>query len=202
MAIQVDHLAVGRWIRLLRPVSDAEGLTFAAGATWRIDAIAADTSTLIVTLRLYAVGSDATMRLDLRAPDGPRLGRMREWFEVVDPPCVVPSGPEPSREPEGLSTLARELRLGDIGAADARVRELAMRPRYAGENLQALAERLEAVARELSAVDLDRAAWIYEQAIDCWHGWGAMATSGGDGAARAPRIEAAQARQAAFLARA
>jgi hypothetical protein len=52
----------------------------------------------------------------------------------------------------------------------------------------------------LSIVDRARAAWVYGRAIDAWYGWGAMATSGGDGAARAPRTEAALARHAVFLA--
>lgn len=34
----------------------------------------------------------------------------------------------------------------------------------------------------------DRAAaeWLYDRAIDCWYGWGSLATRGGDGAARLP----------------
>lgn len=202
MAAQVDHLAAGRWIRLLRPMVDADGLAFAAGGTWRIDAIAVDTSTLTVTFRLHAAGGDVTMRLDLRAPESPRLGRMRDWFEIVDPPADAPPEPEPAPSPRILSTLANELRSGDIAAAEARVRDLAAHRQYGGENLQVLAERLEAVARELSPVDRDRAAWLYDRAIDCWYGWGALATSGGDGTARASRIEAARARHAAFLAKA
>lgn len=200
MATQVDHLAAGRWIHLLRSVVDADGVAFVAGGTWRIDAIESPMGSLIVTFRLFALAGGATMRLDLRAPDGPLLGRMRDWFEVVDPPADAPPEPAPSRTPRILSTLAQALRAGDIGAAEATVRDLAARPEYRGENLEALAERLEAVARELSTVDRERAAWLYDRAIDSWYGWGAMATSGGDGAARATRIEAARARHAAFLA--
>lgn len=200
MGTQVDHLAAGRWIHLLRSVVDADGAAFAAGGTWRIEAIDSPMGSLIVTFRLFAVAGGATMRLDLRAPDGPRLGRMRDWFEVVDPPADAPPEPEPSRPPRALSALASALRSGDIGAAEARVRDLAARPEYRGENLEALAERLEAVARELPPADRERAAWLYDRAIDCWYGWGALATSGGDGAARARRIEAACARHAAFRA--
>jgi len=195
MAVQVDHLMAGRWIRLLRDMADADGVAFTAGGTWRIDAIAVDMATLVVTFSL----GGATMRLDLRAPDGPRLGRMRDWFEVVEPPADAPPEPQP---PRILSPLAIELRSGDVGAAEAVIRHLAARREYRGENLQSLAEALEAVARELSSVDRERAAWLYERAIEAWYGWGSMATSGGDGAARVPRIEAARARHAAFLARA
>lgn len=200
MATQVDHLAAGRWVRVLRSVVDADGVVFAAGGTWRIDAIESQFGSLVVTFRLFAAAGAATMRLDLRAPDGPRLGRMRDWFEVIEPPADAPPEPELPRTPRVLSALAEALRVGDIGEAEARLRDLAARPEYRGENLETLAERLESVARELAAVDRARAGWLYDRAIDCWYGWGAMATSGGDGAARAPRIDAARTRRAAFLA--
>lgn len=196
MAVQVDHLVAGRWIRLLRPVVDADRVAFPTDGTWRIDSIVVDMATLIATLDLRG----ATMRIDLRAPDGPRLGRMRDWFEVIDPPADAAPEPQPEPALRTLSPLATELRSIDLEAAEALVRDLAARPAYRGENLQALAEYLEALARELCSADRDRAAWLYDRAIDAWYGWGAMATSGGDGAARAPRIEAALARHAAFLA--
>lgn len=183
-------------MRLLRPVVDAARRAFAEGSVWHIEAIDADIATMKVTLRLRSCdGEAAVLCLDLRAPDGPRLGRMRDWFEVIDPP--VDSRPELPR-PRDLSALAEALRSDDLVAAESRLRALARD--YEGERLQLFAERLEGVARELAAVDHARAAWLYERAIDAWYGWGAMATSGGDGAARAPRIEAARARHAAFLA--
>lgn len=77
MATQVDHLAAGRWIRLLRSVVDADGLAFAADGTWRIDAIESQMGSLIVTFRLFAMAGGATMRLDLRAPGTPRSWRRR-----------------------------------------------------------------------------------------------------------------------------
>lgn len=182
-------------MRLSRPLVDAMSQAFAEGSVWHIEAIDADVAAMKVTLRLRSCGGEAVLCLDLRAPEGPRLGRMRDWFEVIDPP--VDARPELPR-PRALSALAQTLRSDDLGAAQSRLRGLARD--YDGERLQLFAERLEAAARELAAVDHARAAWLYERAIDAWYGWGAMATSGGDGAARAPLIEAARARHAAFLA--
>ena len=186
-------------MRLLRPVVDAASRVFAEGSTWHIEAIDADVATMKVTLQLRSLDGEATLCLDLRAPDGPRLGRMRDWFDVIDPPADAPrEAPRAAPRAWALSALADALRSDDPAAAESRLRALARD--YDGERLQLFAERLEAIARELAAIDHARAAWLYERAIDAWYGWGAMATSGGDGAARVPRIEAARARHAAFLA--
>lgn len=186
-------------MRVLRSLLDADGRTFTADRVWRIDSIGVDIATMSATLRLWSRDGEDTMHLDLRAAEGPRLGRMREWFEVIEPPADAPVEPDTSK-PATLSPLAMALRLDDLYTAAARLRDLAAKPEHRGEGLRDLAERLEAAARELARVDRDRAEWLYDKAIDAWYGWGSMATSGGDGMYRSTFIEEARKRRASLLA--
>ncbi len=97
--------------------------------------------------------------------------------------------------------LPEELRgvEGPLEEAQSMIARLGAEPRFRGEQLPLLAARLEQAAEALGPTDPARGRWLYERAIDHWYGWGAMATSGGDGAARAPEIRAAERRHKAFL---
>lgn len=81
----------------------------------------------------------------------------------------------------------------------ARIWALAAEEQFCGDNRTDLAQALEVAAKRMAISDVAAAQWLYERAIEVWYSWGAMATSGGDGAARAPHIRAAEARQAALF---
>lgn len=51
----------------------------------------------------------------------------------------------------------------------------------------------------ISEIGVGRTHSVYGKAFDCWHGWGSMATSGGDGTARMVHIKEAQARREKLL---
>jgi len=204
MATTIDHLGADRRVRILRPFRDADGVLHAPPAEWRIVAIGFDPVGFVASFRVAAVEgeSESTVRLDLRRANGPRIGRMREWFEVIAEAegegREPPRGAEPPRL-RRLTPLAQALLAADIAAAERHVRALAHSPSHAGGALSGLARSLEYAAEAILPRDRPRALWVYERAIECWYGWGALATSGGDGAARLPEIEAALARRRALL---
>lgn len=98
--------------------------------------------------------------------------------------------------------LGEIVRLAAAGRdEDARrlIWQMAGEAQYSGDNRTDLAQALEAAAKGLAKSDAAGARWLYERAIEVWYSWGAMATSGGDGASRAPHIRAAEARLAALF---
>ncbi len=99
-----------------------------------------------------------------------------------------------------LREITRLIASGQIDEARARIWQMAGEPHFSGDNRTDLAQALEDAARSLAKNDAAGAHWLYDRAIEVWYSWGAMATSGGDGAARAPHIRAAEARQAALFA--
>jgi hypothetical protein len=88
---------------------------------------------------------------------------------------------------------------GELEAAWAKVMALADLPEFDGEGLQNLAEALEHRAAAVLPLSRPAAVWLYDRAITLWYGWGAMATSGGDGAARRLSIDAAEERRGRLL---
>lgn len=199
MADRLEHLEAGQRVRILRAFPDLFGLWHRPPEEWQIVAIEVDAQSSIAMFRIVVGGGERTVRVDLKRADAPRLGRLGEWFaRVTEPPWPAPAGAAPPIPP-ALAPLHRALLDGDLEAAEASVRALVGTPDYAGEALQVLAEQVEGVASAVLPLRPAAGAWAYERAIVLWYGWGSMATSGGDGAARLPLIKAALRRRDAAL---
>lgn len=200
MALTVDHLRTDAVVKVIRAFRDAGGRVHPPGEQWTLRGMSFDPATLHLTMTV--AGDDGTEQrfvLDLKDVQGPRIGRMREWFEAGEPGGSRPEhhGSRVVRQavPEPLQDVCRLAEAGRWDDARQALQPLFERREFAGENLPNLAGLLEHATACVFPGNHEAACWLYQQAIQCWHGWGALATSGGDGAARMPDIKAALARQ-------
>lgn len=220
MATTVDHLSVNHRLRVIQPFTDANGTRFDTGFEGVISRLDIDWATREIVMEVDGNGDRAHMRFALSATDGPRNGRMREYFEVGDLDAAV----RPRRAGDPPPADARELRpvaipelVGEVLITDpareeealTRVWALAARRRFdeARDQLievngwpDASGERSRSLAGPIGAAAVTHAwdddetvyRWLRDWSINLWYQWGAGATSGGDGAARAVHIRRAE----------
>lgn len=213
----IDHLAAGQRFCVLREFTDAHGFCHRAGEEGSIQDLQLDWANQEIVICWEREGEAETMRFALGAADGPRQGRMREYFAEL--PARARStaargdSPMPSRRrghppvlPELVSEVVRDPR--DRERALQRLWALAGRERFdeADEQLRILtepadlpndclrqwAEALGKMAEaHAAAADWTVYAWLRDRATNLWYAWGSTATSGGEGASRAVVIDAA-----------
>jgi hypothetical protein len=228
MSATIDHLWAWRQVTVRRAFADFEGRRHEVGETWLITRIDYEYPKHHAIFHIEQAGQPDRFTLDLKDKNGPRDNEMREWFDAEDedpelreirltrlreakaavaaqaapkpvPPPVAEKPAEkidPAPILERLSALAEHERYAE---AEAELQRLFKIPHYDSEGLPGLAEALEGLAAEVCPRNRRAAIWLYDRAFDCWHGWGSMATSGGDGTARMYHIKQAQARREKLL---
>lgn len=218
MSCVVDHLAADLRVSIRQDFTDARGVRHGRGETGVIRSLALDWARQEIVLEWERAGGRERMYFALAARDGPGNGRMRAYFEVIEP---SPAPPPPRRReapvvPEPAAQPVTDPRRYAEGFA--RVWALAARGRFdeAEQQLQLILAgedpfggRLEQAAGDMVGVACAHAldpnetiyAWARRRAVDLWYAWGAQATSGGEGMARMESIRAAEQRLAACDAR-
>ncbi|MEO6005234.1 MAG: hypothetical protein ABIZ04_09580 [Opitutus sp.] len=84
MATTVDHLSVDHRVTVLRDFTDAEGITLRAGERGVLRGQSFDQIKLEIHLEIEREHGKVTLRFPLKAPSGPRIGHMKEFFELGD----------------------------------------------------------------------------------------------------------------------
>lgn len=85
MACTIDHLRVDHRVTVIRDFSDLVGVKVRAGETGVLRGLGADLARMEIWIELERDGVRDRLRFALRATDGPRNGRMKEYFEMGDP---------------------------------------------------------------------------------------------------------------------
>ena len=164
-------------------------------------------------------GVKEILPFSLAAKEGPRNGRMRDYFSVGErvplledtlkgrrqseaklrrvPLVVGEPVTEPGRYVEAVDrvwALATQHRFKE---AEEQIQLLVSAPDPVGGQLQSLAGDMVGMA-VAHARDADSAVydWAREKAVDLWYAWGSGATSGGEGTVRRQQIRAAEERLA------
>lgn len=106
MACSVDHLQPGVRVRVLRDFRDARGSQHRAGVEAVIRDIRLDLGRGAFTITWEHDGLTEALSFSLVAQDGPRHGRMRDYFQVTSVPAGEPR--EPSRYRPSPSPSPRE----------------------------------------------------------------------------------------------
>src|SRR5262245_324877 len=213
MSTVVDHITAPCVLRILRAFCDLAGQEHAVGSEWHVARLEFCFVSKQLTFHLLDHGLTRSVAIDITDAQGPKIGRMREWFELLgNLPAEEMSQPRSASSSGSSCHTAAQPDLGDFAtlvglmkrheweAARVECSRLANESRYDGEALQNFAGELEGVAARLAGEDREAGIWLYDLAIGYWHAWGSFATSGGDGAARMPYIKGAHARRTAFLA--
>ena len=93
MSCTIDHLRVDHRVTVLRDFTDLGGVLFRAGEGGILRAQAFDSIANEIRIEIERDGVRVPLRFALRAPDGPRNGHMKEFFELgedVTTPRVLP----------------------------------------------------------------------------------------------------------------
>ncbi len=211
MATTIDHLSLHRRITVIRAFDDARGTPHTAGETGVISGIDLDWAAQEISIRWDRAGTEETMVFDLKSQSGPGNGRMKAYFEAGD--LEIPGDPERRfiegiglvrTQPPDLPSLNNESVSGSDhpDAAIQRVHALAGRGRFAEayEQLRLMAPAAgDLIGSALSELALKHVLdptagvydWLRDRSINAWYSWGAQATSGGEGSARAVEIHRA-----------
>lgn len=102
MACTIDHLRSGYRVTILRDFKDLSGHGLRAGDTAIVREMGADATGLEFWIDLESAGSRRRYRFAIRSTEGPRLGRMKEYFEMGDSVEPIPqraSAPAPAPPP-------------------------------------------------------------------------------------------------------
>jgi hypothetical protein len=220
MGCVIDHLQSDHRVRVRQDFTDARGARHFAGEEAVLRSMNLDWSRQELLLEWEREGVRETLYFALAAKDGPRSGRMRDYFfleERVPLPCDDPRERHRremvARIPSVVGDVVRDMaRYGD---AVTRVWALAARHCFAEAEEQIrliLAPpdpydgRLDQLAGDVigiaiaHAYDHDRTvfAWARERGVGLLYSWGANASAGGEGALRAKRIREAEEFLASF----
>lgn len=215
MSCTIDHLRVDLIATVRQAFTDARGVRCRVGDSGLIRHLGVEWPRQEIVIEWERDGARERLYFPLAGREGPGNGRMRSYFDVTEPPPPPPP-PRPQRRAPPLPDLAAApvTEPGRYDEGFARVRALVARARFAEAEVQLRALltgpdpggcRLEQTAAQMVEVAVAHAfdpndaiyAWARDRAVQLWYAWGSQATSGGEGAARLPSIEAAEARLAA-----
>jgi hypothetical protein len=218
MATTIDHLSADRHVRVIRPFHDARGHSHEAGESGVIRRIELDFGADEIVIHWERDGSGAheAMPFALKAREGPRNGRMKEYFEAGDfrpeprplPPRPTPPPPQPVipvpvwADPGpavgNFFSLAAHRRFDEARAQLTAILRLP-HPMGSCQRAHELAGEFAGIAEAYAlAGDWTVYDWLKDQIIHLWYHWGAGATSGGEGTARRYEIDQAERRFAEF----
>lgn len=192
---------------VLRDFTDLAGVTVRAGETAVLRGLGMDYVRTEVLIELERDGARDNLRFALRAPDGPRIGRMKDYFEMgedVTTPRVIPAfhdqskrrmiipppvqnpAPQPEPRPKSMNTSAWRSAARSTDGPDRLedVEKEMLRSidhiGVAGSIAEIYAERMRAFQR---AGNEPRAIAAFRLAVEWMARYAGSATSGGEGAA-------------------
>src|SRR6187402_3409281 len=84
MATTIDHLRVDHRVTILRDFTDAAGITLQAGECGVLRSQSFDQVRLEIHIEIERKKGKVALRFPLKAAEGPRIGHMREFFELGD----------------------------------------------------------------------------------------------------------------------
>ena len=199
MATTIDHLRVDHRVTVLRDFTDAAGVTLRAGESGILRGQAFDQIRLEIQLEIEREKGKVALRFLLKAPGGPRIGHMKEYFELGD--YIPVPGSEPLRhDPSArkMIVLAQETGAVQTSGPDWWRRARSME---GPDRLEAVEEQIQRDAQHIGAAasiaemyaqrmrafqragNEPRAVAAFKLAAQWMWTYASWATSGGEGAA-------------------
>ncbi len=199
MACTIDHLRVDHRVTVLREFTDLAGVTIRAGETAVLRGLGLDCARMEIWIELERNGTRDRLRFALHATDGPRNGRMRDYFEIgedLTPPHVLPAFHDPSKRqmivpppetnPAPMKSAAWA-RASQSTEGPDRLESLEAEMRRAIDHIGVAASIAEMYAQRMRAFQRAgneaRAIAAFKLAVDWMGSYASSATSGGEGAA-------------------
>ena len=117
MGMTIDHLCVDHRVTVLRDFTDANGLTLRAGASGVIRALSFDPGRLEIGIEMERETEKVSLLFWLKNPAGPRLGQMKDFFEVGDDVTTPRAAAAFIKAVDWMATYAGWATSGGEGAA-------------------------------------------------------------------------------------
>ena len=128
MACTIDHLRVEHRVTVLRDFTDLAGVAVRAGEAGILRGLGADYARMEIWIELERNGARDQLRFALRAPDGPRIGRMKEFFEMGEsiepPPIPAPKTKPPPPPPPERTEFSLQSHVGEQAPDNTSLGEL------------------------------------------------------------------------------
>jgi hypothetical protein len=199
MGCTIDHLRVDHRVTVLCDFTDLAGTVVRAGESAIIRGLGSDFVNPEIWIELERGNSRDKLRFALRAPDGPRIGHMREYFEIgedVTTPRVIPAFhdrsqrkmivPPQEKQPVPMNTAAWALAAQSTDGPD-RLENIEQDMLRAIDHIGVAASIAEMYAERMRAFQRvgneARAIAAFKLAVDWMGTYASSATSGGEGAA-------------------
>jgi hypothetical protein len=219
MGCVIDHLQVDHRVTVIQDFTDVRGIRRKAGESAILRSMDLDWLRQEIVIVWERDGVKETLTFALAAKEGPRNGRMRDYFSVGERVPLFEDTIEGRRQAEAKTWQVPEVveepvtDTGRYGDAVDRVWALAARRRFEEAETQVKLilsapdpcdGRLQSLAGDMvgmavaHARDADSTVydWAREKAVHLWYAWGSGATSGGEGTVRRQEIRAAEERLA------
>ena len=199
MATTIDHLRVDHHVIILREFTDATGVTLRAGERGILRGQAFDQRRQEIQLEIERAKGRVALRFPLKAPSGPRIGHMKEFFELGDyapvpgaeRPRLVPAARKmivptalakgaTNREPDWLRQAASVEGPDRLEAMEQQIQREAQHIGGAASIAEMYAQRMRAFQR---AGNETRAVAAFKLAVQWMWTYAGQATSGGEGEA-------------------
>lgn len=199
MSTTIDNLRIDHRVTVLRDFTDAAGITMRAGEGGILRQLSFDQIRLEIHVGIEREGGNVALLFRLKAQDGPRLGHMREFFDLGD--YIPVPGSEPVRRapaarsmivPTPISEPAKEdgpdwWRMAQALEEAGRLEEAEQAIRQAVPHIGCAASIAEMYAQRMRlfqrAGDEPRASEAFKKAVDWMGTYAGWATSGGEGEA-------------------
>ncbi len=149
MAMTIDNLRIDHRVTVLRDFTDAAGITLQAGEHGVLRKLSFDQIRLEIGMEIERTNGKVALRFPQKMPDGPRIGHMKEFFELGD---YVPL---PGSEPVRRDPLARKMivpRPGKDAASEPKPEWLRQAGNVEGpDRLEALEQQIQRDAQHIGA---------------------------------------------------
>ena len=145
----IDNLRIDHRVTILREFTDAAGVTLRAGEHGVLRKLSFDQIRLEIGMEIDRPNGKIALRFPQKMPDGPRIGHMKEYFEIGD---YVPL---PGSEPVRHDPLARKMIVpgsGKNAASEAGPEGLRRAGNAEGpDRLEALEQQIQRDAQHIGA---------------------------------------------------
>ena len=199
MSTTIDNLRIDHHVTVLREFTDAKGVAMRAGDSGILRELEFDQLRLEIHLGVQQEGGLVTLLFPLKVQDGPRLGHMKEFFELGDH-VPVPGTERVWRDPLVRTMIVPPHRNEPVQSSgpdwwhEAQVLLDRDRPeeaeqiiRQAVQHIGAASAIAELYAQRMRAFqrsgDEPSAAEAFKKAVDWMGTYASWATSGGEGVA-------------------
>jgi len=199
MATTIDNLRIDHYVTVLQDFTDAAGITLRAGDHGILRGLSCDDIRIEIHLAIELKDRKVALRFPVRTPAGPRIGHMKEFFELgeyvpvpgtervfYNPAARKMIIPPPEKTPPAANQRDWDRKIRNLDGPD-RLEDVEKEMQAAFAHIGAASSIAEMYAQRMRAFQRagnePRAIAAFKLAAGWMGTYASWATSGGEGAA-------------------